>query len=106
LAGIVLIQAPKGGGLDSTFGGISSNTFGAQRTTDFLEKGTWYLAVALLVLSLASALYVRNVSKSSSTSVTEGIQVDQPVQEQDNNFVLPTDVAPTEPAGEPITDPE
>ncbi|WP_276348610.1 preprotein translocase subunit SecG [Daejeonella sp. JGW-45] len=48
---IVLIQNPKGGGLSSGFAG-SNNIMGVQRTGDFLEKGTWVLAVSLMVLSL------------------------------------------------------
>jgi preprotein translocase subunit SecG len=54
LALIVLIQNPKGGGLDSSFS--SANQIGGvQRTADFLEKGTWSLAVVLFVLCLVSA---------------------------------------------------
>src|SRR5690606_13914649 len=49
---IVLIQNPKGGGLASGFAG-SSNLMGVQRTGDFLEKGTWGLAIALMVFCLA-----------------------------------------------------
>ena len=48
---IVLIQNPKGGGLSSGFSG-SNNIMGVQRTGDFLEKGTWVLAVRLMVLAL------------------------------------------------------
>lgn len=48
---IVLIQNPKGGGLSSGFSG-SNNIMGVQRTGDFLEKGTWVLTVALMVLAL------------------------------------------------------
>ena len=45
LMGAVLIQNPKGGGIDSTFGGSSANqVFGAAKSTDFIEKVTWYLA--------------------------------------------------------------
>jgi preprotein translocase subunit SecG len=54
LALIVLIQNPKGGGLDSSFS--SANQIGGvQRTADFLEKGTWSLAIVLFVLCLVSA---------------------------------------------------
>ena len=45
----ILIQNPKGGGISSGFAG-STNIMGVQRTGDFLEKGTWFLAVALMVL--------------------------------------------------------
>ncbi len=48
---IILIQNPKGGGLSSGFSG-SNNIMGVQRTGDFLEKGTWVLAVTLMVLVL------------------------------------------------------
>jgi len=48
---IILIQNPKGGGLSSGFSG-SNNIMGVQRTGDFLEKGTWALAVTLMVVAL------------------------------------------------------
>ncbi len=48
---IILIQNPKGGGLSSGFSG-SNNIMGVQRTGDLLEKGTWVLAITLMVLSL------------------------------------------------------
>ena len=53
LMGIVLIQNSKGGGLAAGFSS-SNQIIGVQRTTDFLEKGTWILAVALLCLCLLS----------------------------------------------------
>ena len=49
---IVLVQNPKGGGLSSNFSS-SSQLMGVQKTGDFLEKGTWILAITLMVLSLA-----------------------------------------------------
>ena len=48
---IILIQNPKGGGLSSGFSG-SNNIMGVQRTGDFLEKGTWALAISLMVIAL------------------------------------------------------
>ncbi len=53
---IVLVQNPKGGGLAVGFSG-TSQVGGVQRTTDFLEKATWYLSIAMMVLCLASAAY-------------------------------------------------
>ena len=55
---IVLIQNPKGGGVNATFGGASQQIFGASRTTDVIEKATWTLAVLLLVFSLTSAFFI------------------------------------------------
>lgn len=54
---IILIQNPKGGGLSSGFAG-SNNVMGVQRTGDFLEKGTWVLAVTLMVLALMTNVVV------------------------------------------------
>jgi preprotein translocase subunit SecG len=61
---VVLMQNPKGGGLAIGFQG-ATQVGGVQRTTDFLEKATWYLAIALFVLSMISARYY-------ATSTIEG----------------------------------
>ncbi|MCR9054328.1 preprotein translocase subunit SecG [Phaeodactylibacter xiamenensis] len=59
LMGAVLIQNPKGGGVDSTFGGTQANQmFGAAKSTDFIEKATWYLAIALFVLCIVTSMMV------------------------------------------------
>jgi len=63
---IVLVQNPKGGGLSSNFAS-SSQLMGVQRTGDFLEKGTWILAITLMVISLV----MTKVSKISSTGDTK-----------------------------------
>ncbi len=55
---VVLIQNPKGGGVNSTLGGASQQIFGASRTTDVVEKTTWTLGVLLLVISLFSAAFL------------------------------------------------
>ena len=63
LMGVVLIQNPKGGGVDSTFGGSGANqVFGAARSTDFIEKLTWGLAIALFVLAIITAIIVNNAA--------------------------------------------
>ena len=57
LIGAVLIQNPKGGGVDSTFGGAQANQmFGAARSADFIEKATWYLAAALFILCIITGI--------------------------------------------------
>lgn len=76
---IVLVQNPKGGGLTSAFS--SSNQFmGVRKTTDFLEKSTWTLAVALLVLSLLASMTIPRGEVSAKSAM----------QEQINNTVDPT----------------
>jgi preprotein translocase subunit SecG len=58
---IVLIQNPKGGGIDSTFGGQGANQmFGAAKSTDFIEKLTWGLAATLFALCIITAIIVSN----------------------------------------------
>lgn len=59
LMAAVLIQNPKGGGVDSTFGGQSANQmFGAAKSTDFIEKVTWGLAFILFVLCILASFLV------------------------------------------------
>ncbi|MFN7117468.1 MAG: preprotein translocase subunit SecG [Saprospiraceae bacterium] len=61
LMAAVLIQNPKGGGVDATFGGNQANQmFGAAKSADFIEKLTWYLAIALFVLCIVTTLLVGN----------------------------------------------
>lgn len=63
LIGIVLIQNPKGGGVDSTFGGGSANQmFGASKSNKVLETTTWTLAAILIVLSVIATLLVKSGS--------------------------------------------
>ncbi len=64
---IVLIQNPKGGGLASNFS-ASSQLMGVQKTGDFLEKGTWVLAITLMVLSLAVNVAVKGGSQKSNST--------------------------------------
>jgi preprotein translocase subunit SecG len=54
---IVLVQNAKGGGLASNFSS-SNQVMGVRKTTDFLEKATWTLAIVLLVLSLSSTFVI------------------------------------------------
>lgn len=58
LMGTVLIQNPKGGEVDKTFGGRASHQiFGAAKSTMFIEKLTWKLAMALFVLCIIASIY-------------------------------------------------
>ena len=53
LGAVILVQNPKGTGLASGFE-AAGKIGGVQRTTDFLEKSTWYLTAALFVLCIAA----------------------------------------------------
>lgn len=63
---IVLIQNSKGGGLTSGLAG-NAQLMGVRKTTDFLEKATWTLAIALVVLSLL----INMLAKSGTTGVQD-----------------------------------
>jgi len=66
---IVLIQNPKGG-LDSAFS-TNNQVMGVRKTTDFLEKATWTMGIALVVLSVASSAFT---NPSASTEDENGEQ--------------------------------
>ncbi len=68
LAFIVTIQNSKGGGLASGFAS-SNQIMGVRKTTDILEKLTWGLTGAMVVLCIISARYAprtENVRENSS----------------------------------------
>ncbi len=50
---IVLVQRSKGGGLNQSFAS-QTQIMGVRKSTDFVEKATWTLAVLLFVFSLSS----------------------------------------------------
>lgn len=78
---IVLIQKPKGGGLSSSFGGGGSSNMmgGVKQTNQFLDRGTWVLATALLVLVLTT-----NVGVATSDGEERPQDVTETVEDQGN----------------------
>ena len=90
LGAIVLIQNPKGGGLTSNFSS-SSQLMGVQKTGDFLEKGTWILAISLMVLSLAINISVKGGSTAKQGGVS---QETQETAEKAGKQTVPTTTAP------------
>lgn len=73
LSFIVLIQNSKGGGLAS---GFQSNNqiMGVRKTTDFLEKATWSLVIALFVLCISTAAFTPNTNKLNDSEPQSEIQ--------------------------------
>lgn len=65
---IVLIQKSKGGGLSSSFAG-SNQIMGVRRTTDFVEKATWTLAVVIMVFSVIATLLASSHSHEAQGSL-------------------------------------
>lgn len=52
---VVLAQNSKGGGLTAGMSG-ASQIMGAKRTTDWIEKATWVLAISLFVLCISAQI--------------------------------------------------
>lgn len=66
---VILIQNPKGGGIDSSFG--AANQLGSvKKTNDVVEKATWYLAIFIVILALGSSMMIGTpgVEEVSDTS--------------------------------------
>ena len=74
---VVLVQNPKGGGLSSSFGGGGNQIMGAKKTTDFLEKATWTLAIALISLSLLSNFAIERKSSEDNLNIKSQEQIDE-----------------------------
>ena len=71
MIGIVLIQESKGGGLSSSFAGYNQ-VAGVRKTTDFIEKATWALAAAMVIISVICAWVAPTATADSS--VMENIE--------------------------------
>ncbi|MAY21756.1 MAG: preprotein translocase subunit SecG [Flavobacteriaceae bacterium] len=85
---VIMVQNPKGGGLSSSFGGGGTQQLGGvKKTSDFLDKSTWTLAVILLALILLSNMSLFSGSGSGDF-----------LQNEVENVTLPDNNTP--PAGE------
>lgn len=90
---VILIQNPKGGGLNAALGGVSNQVFGAKKSTDIVEKTTWYLGLTIFVLCLISVTQINTGSADDFN--TQDTKIEQMIDE------LPTDGdLPTGPIGE------
>ena len=94
---IVLIQNPKGG-LDSAFS-TNNQVMGVRKTTDFLEKATWTMGIAIVVLSIASSAFitpatgaVEDVRESKIKNLSDDKAL--PAAPINNGVPLPENTAP------------
>jgi len=79
---LVLVQNSKGGGLASSFSS-SNQVMGVRKTTDFLEKGTWILAIALVLLCVSATAFLPHKEQAKSA-------IDQQIQNVQDPSALPT----------------
>ena len=87
---MVLIQNPKGGGLNANVGGLTNNFMGVKQTTDVLEKGTWIFAAVIAVLAMTSTLFLR---AGGSTDGDKGL-----LNKVNTSVTAPAAPAPVAPA--------
>lgn len=74
LACVVLVQNSKGGGLAANFGS-ANQVMGVRRTTETIEKITWGLAIALVVLSLIATMAIPRHTSETNLAAEEEIDV-------------------------------
>jgi len=85
---IVLVQNSKGGGLASNFSS-SNQMMGVRKTTDFLEKATWSLAGALMVLAFVAVMFLPK-NEQKGAMIDEKLDSMMPTQtEQPAAFPAP-----------------
>jgi preprotein translocase subunit SecG len=101
---IVLVQNSKGGGLAANFSS-SNQIMGVRKTADFLEKATWTLAGALVLLCMLTAF---SISSRESSKADESLLDSQIENAVDPATIpsFPTTVPTTSPAGEETPEPE
>lgn len=73
---VVLVQNSKGGGLAANFA-TGNNTFGVRQTADFLEKATWTLAIAILVLCLLGTTFISTGRNKRNSDLEQRIEQTQ-----------------------------
>ena len=102
---IVLIQNPKGGGLNSSISGVGNQLMGVKQTNDILEKGTWVFAGIIGLLCITSSLFISNTgSANKKDKFFNEAPVGTPIAPQTNTapMQLPSTQQPAAPAPQPV----
>lgn len=73
----VLMQNSKGGGLVSSFQ-AQNQIMGVKKTTDFMEKATWFLVGLVVVLSIASAAVYPHEEAGAKSKLTGQVEATTP----------------------------
>ncbi|MEM1117035.1 MAG: preprotein translocase subunit SecG [Bacteroidota bacterium] len=67
MALVVLLQSGKGGGLAGiASGGQTTQILGARQAPDFLEKATWSLGAAFLILCVVTTFFIPRAGEGGS----------------------------------------
>ncbi len=92
---IIMVQNPKGGGLSSSFGGGQGLGGGVQSTNSFLDKSTWTLSIALLVLILLSSFAAPRTNANTDSEIQQTIENRQAPAKQSTPAEVPVAPAST-----------
>lgn len=106
---LVILGQDSKGGVGAAFGGGASQIMGVTKTGNILEKSTWVLAIAILVLSLSSsAFYSSSSSDSFSSPNIENArrQIISPTLDSNSGILPATPVEEAVEATEPATESE
>ena len=95
---IILIQESKGGGLAADYSN-NNQILGAPKTTNFIEKATWFLAGAMIFLSIISVAFLPGTSSSDSVIMQQAVE--QAATNPGNVPVMEQPAAPETPAEDP-----
>lgn len=92
MAIVVLLQSGKGGGLAGiASGGQTTQILGARQAPDFLEKTTWSLAAAFLMLCVLTTFFVPSAGTGGGSIL------------QERAGELPAGVPPQAPQANPVS---
>ena len=92
IVGVVLLQSGKGGGLAGIASAGTTQILGARQAPDVLEKATWALGGAFMLLCLLTAFFVEG---DAPRSVVQGVPA----------ATTPAPVVPGAPSQAPATAP-
>jgi preprotein translocase subunit SecG len=94
---VIMVQNPKGGGLSSSIGG-SQMLGGVQKTTDFLDKSTWTLAIVLMALILLSSLSFTGTLGDTESKIIDTTEATSPAKTETPAAKAPATATPVAPA--------
>lgn len=77
LSFFVLIQKPKGSGLSGSFGSLGAQVMGVKKSSDTMEKGTWYTIAIIGALCIATVFTIDRVNTKAPAQ-----QEQAPAQQQ------------------------
>ena len=84
---IVMVQKSKGGGLAAGFAS-SNQVMGVRKTTDFLEKTTWWLAGIMVGLCILATIFMPRHAVTQDSLIKDEI-IETTLPNQDVNTLPP-----------------